>query len=144
MLAAIDIEWRARATPLEPCAALAAGAVAARLARRLLTVGDRGGVRLRAVAGAGLLCVLGDAEALPWVDGIEYLGRDPRAPALRMPTSLEPSLHPELLERALLHRADAVGGRPPLAVTCAPPRLFSLASAQLVSAAGLRAWLEVA
>ena len=29
--------------------------------------------------------MLGAAEALPWVDGVIYLGRDPRAPSLLLP-----------------------------------------------------------
>ena len=48
--------------------------------------------------------VLGATEALPWVDGVNYLGRDPDAPRLLLPTMLRPAV-----------AVDAVraGDRPP-------------------------------
>lgn len=138
MSQSLPIGWRARPTPLAPCAAVGFGEVASELARRLLALP---GGSLRAVHSTGLLCVLGAEPELPWVDGVVYLGRDPRAPALRLPTFVEPNVEPELLQRAVLARVESLGAAAPVAVTSAPPRLFSVADAKLISAEGLRAWL---
>lgn len=96
--------WRERPEPLPPRAALGLGAVAARLGARLERASDEELARLEGAAGAGALVVLGEASALPWVEGVIYLGRDPRAPGLLLPTALEPTVHPALLERAARRR----------------------------------------
>jgi hypothetical protein len=90
--------WRPRQAPLAPRAVAAWGPAARALARK---AADRG---LSGVAGDDVLVLLGEAEALPWADGVVYLGRDERAPALLLPTALEPDAPPELFERALLAR----------------------------------------
>jgi hypothetical protein len=64
------------------------------------------------VSGPDVLLVVGDE--LPWADGVVYLGRDPDAPKLLLPTTLMPEVPVDLFERALLHKfADAAA---PLAV----------------------------
>jgi len=140
----LTITWRPRHVPLRPCVALGVGDQARLLAIKLVAAGAHQRGALRAVASNGLLCVLGDADALPWVDGVEYLGIDPHAPSLRLPTAMQPSVSPDLLQRGLIARCNATGTTAPLAVTHSPARVFSLAYAQLVSAAGLQAWLEAA
>lgn len=82
------VVWRPRAVSLEPTGAVAEGAVASLLARRL---GDRAD-RWRGVAGPGLLVVLGDG--VPWVDGLTWLGADPEAPGALWPTDRTCSPHP--------------------------------------------------
>lgn len=131
-----------RAEPLAPAAALAEGEAAVRLARRLLALPDDALARLAGVAGRGLLAVTGAEADLPWVDGVAYLGRDPAAPALLLPTARVPALPLPLVERALA--AGALPGAAPLAVIAEPLRLVPLGGARPVDRARLVAWLEAA
>ncbi|TNE85597.1 MAG: hypothetical protein EP330_25075 [Deltaproteobacteria bacterium] len=119
--------WLVRDAPLAPLAAVATGEAAHRLARRLLAREDLRGLRV-AVADH-LLLVRG--EDLPWVDGIRYLGRDPQAPRLLLPTTHTPPVHPSLLQSAL--------GRP-TAVSLFPPLLLDLGALGPVSRERLEAW----
>jgi hypothetical protein len=135
----VPLEWRAREPPLPPCAVAARGKAARALAARLLARGDEALAELRGAAGDGLLLILGPAEALPWADGAEYLGRDERAPSLLLPTAEEPAAHPGLLERALL--AHFPGALPPLAVLRAPALVLPASAARPISRALLAAWL---
>jgi hypothetical protein len=91
--------WREREVPLIAAGALARGEVARRLAARL-----EGSRHLRGVVGPGFLVVLG--EPLPWVEGLDHLGRDPGAPLVWWPTRLEPDLPAELVARAVARQAD--------------------------------------
>jgi MoxR-vWA-beta-propeller ternary system domain bpX5 len=134
----IPIDWRPREPPLAALAAVALGDAAKKLGERLLAMGPDL-ERLKGVAGTAVLVVLGDSHLLPWVDGVVYLGRDERAPSLLLPVTLEPSVSPELLERAVLSGATA---RPqvPVALLADPPRLLSLAAARTIDAERLSAW----
>lgn len=176
MSAAIAVELVPREPPLAPLVAVALGARARALGLRLLDEPDERLTRLRGLAGPGLLAVLGeergggrvrlaelaasggdeddedDAVALPWVDGVVYLGRDAAAPRLLLPTALCPSVAVELFEPAMLRHlergrgADKRAPLPPFAVVPAgpgePPLLFSLAEARPISRARLTRWLE--
>ena len=93
--------WRARATPLAPLGALARGPAAHRLADRLALLADEPLGRLVGAAGEGLLVVMGE---VPWVDGLTWLGRDPLAAALLLPTLEGPDLPLDLVQAALLRR----------------------------------------
>lgn len=124
MTAAIPIRWSARAVPLTPTAVVACGPVAARLADRLLTFADDLLLRLRGVAGRDLIVLTGESSDLPWLDGVDYLGRDPLAPGLYIPTTLEPTPSVVLLERALRRRAPQLAA--PLAlIPAAAPEHFA-------------------
>ena len=125
-----------RRRPLEPIAVAARGDAAQRLQRRLLTASDEVLERLEGVAGPELLLVLGPADLLPWVDGAIYLGRDPGAPSLAMPTTHQPSCPPALLERALNTRGFAS----PLAILLEPPLVVPLRAARPIARATLEAW----
>src|SRR5687767_5810144 len=125
------IVWQPRAVPLAPVAVIAEGDAARALARRLLAVEP---VTLAQWQGAfyrDTLILLGDEAALPWVDGARYLGRDPEAPALLLPTNLIPSVPVSLLERAL--RQQAKGLSPPLVVLPHHKTLLSVSAARTVS-----------
>ena len=141
---ALPWRWRVREPPLAPCAVLARGEVAQRLARRLLALPQDRCSRLRGVAGEDVLLVLGAAEDLPWVDGVGYLGVDPAAPALLLPTTEVPELHPLLLQRALLRPgASDPARRAPLAVL--PTGLLVSADlAEALSTIRIASWLEEA
>src|SRR5262249_18847627 len=80
----MSLSWGPRAVPLAPCAVYAEGEAARALVRRLLARTDEELARLRGVAAASLVLILG--EDLPWVDGARYLGADPLALALLLPT----------------------------------------------------------
>jgi hypothetical protein len=131
---------RPRAEALVPVAAVAEKRAARALARRLLARDDAALARLAGLAAPGLLLVLGAADDLPWANGVQYLGRDPDAPALLLPTTLAPAAPLALVERALLARAGAASA--PLAVLFAPLRLVPLGGARPVERARLTAWLE--
>jgi len=112
----VPFAFRPRAVPLEPRAVAAHGPVAAALADRLLAMDDEALAKLSGVAGRALLIVLGEPVALPWVDGVLYLGRDLLAPSLLVPTALEPTVPLPLLERAILARAPSAAV--PIAMLC--------------------------
>lgn len=120
-------QWIRREPPLAPSAVLARGEAAAALVRSMRALPLDTLSELRAVVGAELIIVSGTGEALPWADGVVYLGIDPKAPALRMPTWLMPTLPVALLERAILARLDLA---PPVA--CVGDELFSLAMATTI------------
>lgn len=133
--------WRPRHEPLAPVAALARGAAAIALVRRLDTVDDAALAALAGVAGPGVIALVargGAGAALPWVDGIVYLGVDEGAPRLRLPTALAPDVPPALLEAALARGGAAA----PIAVV--PGLVVSLAGARPLARARLAAWLEAA
>ena len=132
------VAFRPRAVPLQPIGLAAREGVAHRLALRLLEESDERLARWSGVSGARLLVILGVADDLPWVDGVEYLGRDARAPALLLPAVREPDVPAALFERMMLARG--IPGGAPLAVT----EHFSAGTgaARPVVRARLRAWLE--
>jgi hypothetical protein len=112
--------WEGGATDsrtVEPSAVVGLGSVAARLAARLAASDDETLGCLRAATAQDVLVVLGPAAALPWVDGVFYLGRLPAAPPLYLPTSLVPDAPLDLLVRAVRHRVpgDALVALVPLA-----------------------------
>ncbi|HLL85062.1 MAG TPA: hypothetical protein VK420_20505 [Longimicrobium sp.] len=136
---ALPLGWGPREPPLRPAGVVARGMVARALARRLLAREDAELGRLHGAGGPGVLVLLGDADALPWEDGVTYLGRDADAPALLLPSNRAPDVPVALLERALLARARAEG---PLAVLLDPPGLVPLGGARAVVRARLEAWLQ--
>lgn len=138
----IPVVWRPRARPLAPVGAAARGRAARLLAERLLARSDEELARLEGVAGEDLLVVLGPSAELPWTDGAVYLGRDPEAPSLLLPTTREPSVPLPLLEQALVARALRVPGvAPPLAVFPDPLLLASTLEARPITRVMLMIWL---
>jgi hypothetical protein len=114
------------------------GPVALALARRVLAEQEVALARWSGVAGPGVLVLLGEAAALPWVDGVVYLGRDAEAPSLLLPCTLAPDVAPALLDRALVTRARA---GTPLAVLPRSGHLVPVGAARPVSRETLGAWL---
>jgi len=131
--------------PLDPVGVAARGKAARAMAKRLLARWDRDGeslARLSGVAGPGLIILLGDGPALPWVEGAAYLGRDAQAPSLLLPTNRVPAVSLPLLERALLIRASRLHAEPPLAVLLDPALLASTLEARPLIRSQIQAWLE--
>jgi hypothetical protein len=113
------------------------------LARHLLGTRDEASLsRLSGVRGPGLLLVMGREADLPWIDGIVYLGKDPGAPSLLLPSALEPDVPPPLLERAILAHAPGIAA--PIAVLVDPPALAGAGVARPVRRAELQAFLAEA
>jgi hypothetical protein len=136
----VKVSFRPRVTPLAPLAAAARGPAAELLADRLRRRDDAALGRLAGVAGPGLLVVIGAEQDLPWVDGIVYLGKDPGAPSLLLPTTIEPDVPAPLFERAMI--AQAGDGAPPLAVLIDPPAIVGTGAARPIRRAELSAFLE--
>jgi hypothetical protein len=132
------VRWAPREPPLAPRAAIGLGEVARALARRLLALPAEAMGRLSGVGGADVLVVMADEAALPWVDGVIYLGRDPEAPSLLLPTTLRPDVPPPLFEEAVLGR---VRGTPPVVVLPEPPVLVATGAARPLDRGALEAWL---
>ncbi len=127
------LRWAPRSDPLRPVAVVATGDAATRLADRLTKESDERLGRLRGIAGADVLLLIGDAGDLPWVDGVGYLGRDPAAPNLLLPTNRRPSCGGALLTRRL-------GRDRMLAVLVDEHRLVNIAAARAVHRETLEAW----
>ena len=138
--ALLPLRWQVREPPLEPVAAAATGHAARALARRLMAMSPERLGALSGVAGRELLLVLGVGKDLPWVDGVQYLGRDPEAPGLLLPTALRPAVPLPLVERAAMLRRRTAPM--PVALVLDPPLLVPLEEARPVDRAVLRQWLE--
>jgi len=134
----IGIRWAPREVPLRPLAAAARGPAATRVVQRLLMRDDKELAELSGVAAADLVVVLGAQAALPWADGIMYLGRDPDAAELLLPTAQRPNVPAPLLSKALLSGEVC----PPVAVLVDPPALVCVAQALPLSRRALEAWLD--
>jgi MoxR-vWA-beta-propeller ternary system domain bpX5 len=135
----VDITFAPRTDSLDPAAVIGTGAVARTLAQRLLRLADADLAALRGVAGDGLIALLGDAGALPWVDGVVYLGHDADAPRLLLPTTLRPTLAADVFERAIARHAGLQAS--PWAILPAPQRVIPLADALPVERSRVLRWL---
>jgi hypothetical protein len=122
----VKVTWETRFPPLSPCGAAALGDVARDWVGRLLRSSDEVLATFSGVGGAGGIVVLG--ADLPWVDGLEWLGRDALAPALLLPTNRRPSVPVDVLQEAVLARSRgrsspiALLGDGALAVPCGDAR----------------------
>ncbi len=141
ILPRIGIRWTQRETALAPVGVAAVGDRARALARRLLRGDNAEQIEgLRSAGTEDALVFLGEASNLPWVDGVIYLGRDPKARFLLIPSNMVPSVPVDALERALAGRFTDV--RPPIVVLPAHGRVFSAAGALPLAKAHLTRWLE--
>ena len=129
-----------RPQPLPPIAALALEASSFALAARLLELSDAHLQRLRGVAGRELLLVLGNAEDLPWCDGLTYLGREPTAPGLLLPCAETVDVAASLFLDALLSKHAARSLQPPLAVSFEPKLVLSVVAARQLDRDAILAW----
>lgn len=127
----LSLSWALREPPLAPCAVLAIGDAALALAERLLAEPVAARQALASPAGGPpRLFVVGDA--LPWVDGVQWLGVDPDAKGLYLPTTQLPSPPPALLADAVRRTtglpAVVVPGQIVAAVRLAPLERHRLAA----------------
>jgi hypothetical protein len=101
------IRFAPRASPLRVAGVHASGDAAITLAR-LLTKRPDAARQLAAVSSGDAIVVIGTASALPWIDGAVWLGREPEAPELLVPTHLGLFVHPALVLAALRKQHPAV------------------------------------
>ncbi len=101
---------------------------------RLLRCDAASLARLEGAGGEDLVVVFGPPDALPWVDGLLWLGQVPEAPALWLPTTLAPDAPVDLLQAAVLRRT---GGAAPVVLA---PDLLAPASALPLGRAHLERW----
>jgi hypothetical protein len=125
------VTWVVREPPLAPVAVAATGAAASRLVAALLRRVSLGG--LAGVAGEGVVVVIG--EELPWAEGVVYLGRDPDAPGVLLPTRLRPGVPVDLFARAA--RAKVPEAAWPVAVLASPALLVPVGGARALGRAEL-------
>ena len=137
--ARIPIGWTPRHPPLPARAVVASGAAAKALGRRVAELDDDAMRPLAAVAGDDVFVVLGDSSALPWVDGVTYLGRDDGAPDLLLPTAVAPTVPAAVLAAAVRMLVPRMA---PVAVLPAPARLVPCGTARAIDRGRLAAWLE--
>jgi hypothetical protein len=125
----------------EPLSAIGAAVPRAKVALLLARRRDRlmGSDLLHAACSRDTLILLGPPDALPWAPGIVYLGRDPGAPRLLLPTAAEPTVPVQLLERALFARfPDA---RSPAALLLSPIRLVEAHAPERLDLDALERWV---
>jgi MoxR-vWA-beta-propeller ternary system domain bpX5 len=137
----LQITWHFRGEPRVPVAVVASGETAKELARKLLASDHTKWTSLRGVATPDAIVLLGEAESLPWVDGVSYLGSDDRAPHLLLPTNREPNVPADLLQQALVEQSPFP---PPLAIIETRNTVVSLSQARELSRDALRSWLLTA
>lgn len=139
----IALHLSARKEPLAACAALCMSKESTRLVTRLLQLDNAELARLSGIHGDDFVFICGDAVDLPWVDGVQYFGKDPTAPQLLLPTALGPNVPSALLERAVALRlaAQANTASGPFAVCFDPPQLIPVGAAQPLRRTALEDWL---
>lgn len=135
------INWHFRKEPRVPAAVVASGDTAKELARKLLASDHKNWKSWKGVATPDAIVLLGEAESLPWVDGVAYLGSDEHAPHLLLPTNREPDVPLDLLQRALIEQSPFP---PPLAMIEARNIVVSLSQARELSRDVLKSWLLTA
>ncbi len=133
----LALGWVPREVPLSPEGLVAPRAVVGRLAARLAQADDAALAELRGVETAEGWVILGPTEALPWVEGLTYLGHEPLAPSLWVPTYLALSPHAALVERALDEHLGAGPRALYVAAAEAPVRVVPLRGARALDRARL-------
>jgi hypothetical protein len=135
----ISVGWGPREPPLGIVAVAGWGDCAIELASRAVARQFRDGA-LAAMASEVALVLIGSGDDLPWADGAVYLGRDPAAAGMLLPTSVGPSVPVDLLERAVRKRFTVAG---PIAVIPRGPtvEVLPLGEARGVSVADLARWM---
>lgn len=135
----IPVGWGPREPPLGIAAVAGWGDCATELASRAAARQFRDGA-VAVVASEDALVLIGSGEDLPWADGAVYLGRDPAAAGMLLPTILVPSVPVDLLERAVRKRFAVTG---PIAVIPRGPtvEVLPLGEARGVGVADLARWV---
>lgn len=132
----IEIEWLSRAEALAPAAVIAFGETAITLAAKLLAFEDEWLQNLQGTAAERMILLLGDADFLPWTDGVVYLGRDSLMPSVLLPTTLRPAIPFDFFQPGLNENFKAFA---PFAVL--PEKIIPFGKARVLSRRILESWL---
>jgi hypothetical protein len=130
----VRLAWIEREPPLAVAGVVGLGPAARALGRRLLARGDA--EAFRGLVREETLVLLGRDP--PWAEGVVYLGREPLAPGLYLPTRLRTVEDPSLVgERLLL---EGVHG----AAALLPEQgiVLALAEARRLDPDQLRDWVD--
>jgi len=136
MLPLAEVQWVLRVAPLVPSAAIATGPAAIALAQRVLALDDEHRAQLSGGVSAETFVVRG--EELPWAEGVAYLGVDPAAEGLLLPTTRRPDAPLDLFARAVYARFPSAPR--PLAVL-ESRRVLPLGATRTIDTDALRRWL---
>jgi hypothetical protein len=130
------VAWQTRSSALTPAGLVASGTLAPALLLLLSRCEAKQLSALSMVVTRDLMVLLGDCDALPWIDGARYCAPDPEARNLWTPTHLAPALPADLVQTNLVERA----GSSPVLLWHAPEQLLPLAGAQALTPSLLH-WL---
>jgi len=133
------VTWKSRRDPLPAVAVAGSGVTQCIIMERLRRRPASELADLKIVVAADHFVIFGESHRLPWASGGLYLGTDPRAPGLLLPTSLEPTLPIHLFEDVLRARYTTHGAQ--LAVFPKPLSLVAITNAKPVSDESVLAWL---
>jgi hypothetical protein len=133
------VTWKSRREHLPPAAVAGRGVSRCIIMERLRRRTPAELAALHIVVADDYFVVMGECGTLPWVSGSFYLGRDPDAPTLLLPTALEPTLPVNLLEEVIHTRFPMHLGQ--TAVFPHPLHLMPLANARLLTDDAVFAWL---
>lgn len=95
------VNWKSRRKPLDAIAVAGRGVTKLIIMERLRRRAPSDLIGLHLITFNDYFVILGDPCNLPWATGAIYMGRDPKAPNLLLPTMLEPTLSTNVLERVL-------------------------------------------
>lgn len=104
MSARVALAFAPRAAPLVPRGVVAFGDVAKALAERLLAYPDEALAALSGVHGDGAIVLLGDEDALPFVDGVVYVGREDGIASVLLSTTHAPNVAVRWIDALLRER----------------------------------------
>jgi len=135
------LAWALRAEPLPVVACFASGRQPATLDRRLQSLGGPRVAGLRLIETVQGTLILGAESALPWMPDLIWLGREPGAAQLLLPTQWQPGLPLEWVEAACVQRVGGACAVIPR-VAYAPSRQADAAELLLLATAGARPVLE--
>ncbi len=94
------LAWERRPEALTAAGVVTWGDATLRLIALLRRASDDALARLTFVATRDLLVLIGATDDLPWVDGARYCAPDPAAQTLWLPTTMAPTLPPDLVRRS--------------------------------------------
>ncbi|WP_343730885.1 hypothetical protein [Duganella sp.] len=132
-----QLHWQPRISAPTPAGVVAKAALAGAVLTLLRQRDADSLLRLSAVATRDLLVILGPTAELPWLDGVRYCAPEACAPALWLPTHTAPALPLDLVQDALLRRADSR----PVLLWHAPEHILPLSQALPLTTARLD-WLS--
>lgn len=138
MLSPFPLNWIPRDEPLIPIAVVSHGDTARRLIERVLKDDVEKMQRLNGVVVNDTIILTGKPEDLPWIIGVEYLGVDPDAPHLLLPTNSTLEMPVALLSEILYRKFL----RAPIAVVPSTKSLIPTDIARPLDRDRLLAWLS--